>query len=46
MQSVVCERVAQQANLIIFPPRIGMVSLTGIGLNIIGKSNVCLHLMD
>ena len=25
----------------IFPPRIGIVSLTGHGLNIIGESNVC-----
>ena len=41
-QSVVCEAVARQANLVIFPPRIGMVSLTGHGLNIIGESNVCL----
>ena len=40
-QSVVCKRVARQANLNIFPPRIGMVSLTGHGLNIIGESNVC-----
>ena len=37
-----CEAVARQANLVIFPPRIGMVSLTGHGLNIIGESNVCL----
>ena len=41
-QSVVCESVARQANLVIFPPRISMVSLTGHGLNIIGESNVCL----
>ena len=39
---MVCESVARQANLVIFPPRIGTVSLTGIGLNIIGESNVCL----
>ena len=41
-QSVVCESVARQANLVIFSPRIGKVSLTGHGLNIIGESNVCL----
>ena len=35
-----CESVARQANLDIFPPRIGMVSLTGHGLNIVGESNV------
>ena len=40
-QSVVCERLAKQANLEIFPPRIGMVSLTGHGLNIVGESKVC-----
>ena len=40
-QSVVCEKVAKQANLEIFPPRIGMVSLTGYGPNIVGESNVC-----
>ena len=34
--------IARQANLSIFPPRIGMVSLTGHSLNIIGESNVCL----
>ena len=41
-QTVVCKQIARQANLSIFPPRIGMVSLTGHGLNIIGESNVCL----
>ena len=41
-QSVVCETVAWQANLVISLPRIGIVRLTGHGLNIIGKSNVCL----
>ena len=41
-QTVVCEQIAHQASLSIFPPRIGMVSLTGHGLNIIGESNVCL----
>ena len=35
------EAVARQANLI-FLTKIGMVSLTGHGLNIIGKSNPCL----
>ena len=40
-QSVVCERVARQENLEIFPPTIGMVSLTGHGLNIVGESNLC-----
>ena len=37
-----CEQIARQANLTISPPRIGMVSLKGRGLNIIGESNVCL----
>ena len=41
-QTVMCEQIAGQANLTIFPPRIGMVSFTGHGLNIIGESNVCL----
>ena len=40
-QSIVCERIACQANLVIHPPKIGMVSLTGHTLNIIGESNVC-----
>ena len=38
---MVCERVARQANLEIHPPRIGVVSLTSHGLNIVGESNVC-----
>ena len=41
-QTVVCEQIACQAGLAIFPPGIGMVSLTEDGLNIIGESNVCL----
>ena len=41
-QTVLCEQIARQAGLTIFPPRIGMVSLTGHGLNIIGESNICL----
>ena len=40
-QTVLCEQIARQAGLTIFSPRIGMVSLTGHGLNIIGESNVC-----
>ena len=41
-QTVVCEQIARQANVSIFPPRISMVGLTGHGLNIIGESIVCL----
>ena len=41
-QTVVCEQIARQVGLTIFPPRIGMVSLTGHDLNIFGESNVCL----
>ena len=41
-QTVLWEQIVYQANLSIFPPRIGMISLTGHGLNIIGESNVCL----
>ena len=42
-QSVVCEDLARQANLVFERPRIGMNGITGHGLHIIGETDVTLE---